>query len=63
MFTFFYSPARSSVPPNIPLMKLLFESSILGFYSREKAEIKMETFQYRKSRIWEMKEDKFMSNS
>ena len=63
MFTFFYSPARSSVPPNIPLMKLLFESSILGFYSREKAEIKMETFQYRKSRIWEMKEDKYMSNS
>ena len=25
----------------------------------EKAEIKMETFEYRKSRIWEMKEDKY----
>ena len=31
---------------------------IIGFHSREKAEIKMETFSYRKSRIWEMKEDK-----
>ena len=30
---------------------------ILGFHSREEAEIKAETFQYRKSRIWEMKED------
>ena len=32
---------------------------ILGFHSREKAEIKMETFRNRKSRIWEMKEDKY----
>ena len=32
---------------------------ILGFHSGEKAEIKMETFYYRKSRIWEMKEDKY----
>ena len=31
---------------------------ILGFHSRVKAEIQMETFYYRKSRIWEMKEDK-----
>ena len=63
MFTFFYSPGRSSVPPpNIPLMNLLFESWILGFHSREKAEIEMEIFQYRKSRIWEMKEDKYMRN-
>ena len=30
--------------------------SILGFHSREKAETKRETFLYRKSRIWEMKE-------
>ena len=27
--------------------------------SRENAEIKMETFKYRKSRIWEMREDKY----
>ena len=32
---------------------------ILGFPSREEAEIKTETFEYRKSRIWEMKEDKY----
>ena len=32
---------------------------IPGFHSRNKGEIKMETFQYRKSRIWEMKEDKY----
>ena len=44
-------------------MNLLFESWILGFHSREKAEIEMEIFQYRKSRIWEMKEDKYMRNS
>ena len=31
--------------------------SILGFHSREKAETKRETFLYRKSRIWEMKEE------
>ena len=31
--------------------------SILGFHSREKAETKRETFYYRKSRIWEMKEE------
>ena len=62
-FFFFYSLARSSVPPSIPLMNLLFESWILGFHSREKAEIEMEIFQYRKSRIWEMKEDKYMRNS
>ena len=34
------------------------ERSILGFHSREKKKKKMETFQYRKSRFWEMKEDK-----
>ena len=34
-------------------------SIILGFHSREKAEIKMKTFQYRQPRIWEMKEDKY----
>ena len=28
-------------------------------FSREKAEVKMEIFKYRKSRIWEMKEDKY----
>ena len=49
-------------PHNIPLMNLLLESWILGFHSREKAEIEMEIFQYRKSRIWEMKEDKYMRN-
>ena len=32
---------------------------ILGFHSREKAEIKMKTFQYRQPRIWEMKEEKY----
>ena len=32
---------------------------ILGFQSRGKAEIQMETFWYRKSRIWEMKEEKY----
>ena len=36
-----------------------FNQPILGFHLREKAEIKMETFSYRKSRIWEMKEDKY----
>ena len=30
-----------------------------GFHLREKADIKMKTFQYRESRIWEMKEDKY----
>ena len=34
-------------------------SIILCFHSREKAEIKMKTFQYRQPRIWEMKEDKY----
>ena len=36
-----------------------FSECILGFHSHEKAEIKMEIFLYRKSRIWEMKEDKY----
>ena len=60
---FFTAQEGQVYPPNIPLMNLLFESWILGFHSREKAEIEMEIFQYRKSRIWEMKEDKYMRNS
>ena len=32
---------------------------ILGFHSREEVEIKTEKFKYRKSRVWEMKEDKY----
>ena len=49
---------RSSPPP-LRLAVLDYVQYILGFHSREKAEIKMETFKYRKSRIWEMKEDKY----
>ena len=36
-----------------------YRNKCLPFHSHEKAEMKMETFSYRKSRIWEMKEDEY----
>ena len=54
-----HSECPGAQPPTIIiafLSKMIYR--FLGFHPREKAEMKMETFSYRKSRIWEMKEDK-----